>query len=54
LDIFVKNTEYFVSGLMCEDKFGSLASFGFSVGLWGLTMCQMWAGRKIKNARWGK
>jgi hypothetical protein len=54
LDNFVKDTEYFQSGLMCEGKFGSLASFGFSVGLWGLTMYQMWVGRKIKNVWWGK
>jgi len=39
---------------MREGKFGSLASFGFSVGLWGLTMCQMWVDRKIKNVQWGK
>jgi hypothetical protein len=39
---------------MWEGKFGSLASFGFSDGLRGLTMCQMWAGRKIKNVRWEK
>jgi hypothetical protein len=39
---------------MREGKFGSLASFGFSVGLCGLTMCQMWVGRKIKNVRWEK
>jgi hypothetical protein len=34
---------------MQESKFGSLASFGFCFGLWGLPMCQMWAGRKIKK-----
>jgi hypothetical protein len=44
LDNFVKDTYNFVSGLMREGKFGSLASFGFSVGMWGLTMCQMWVG----------
>jgi len=39
---------------MRDGNFGSLASFGFSVGLRSLTMCQMWVGRKIKNVRGGK
>jgi len=54
LDKFVKDTANFVSGLMCKGKFGSLESFGYNVGLCGLTMCQMGLAEKLKNVRWRK